>query len=104
MNIWSINKDISIKVLLLQLNQEKILDKLLVIENDNLDFRATRISDKSLEGLHAYIYTYGQSENHFGMQLEYPQIKEQPIQQPETYEELTIQKTMDLIRTHFDIA
>lgn len=104
MNVWSINKDISIKVLLLQLNQEKILDKLHLDESENLDFRATRISDQRFDGLCAYIYTYGQSENHFGLQLEYPQIKEEPVKQSETYEELTLQNTITIISTHFDIT
>jgi hypothetical protein len=102
MNIWALKKDISIKSMLLLFQQEHGLDKLTFKQNDSLDFRSIRIDDDQTAGLSAYIYTYGQTADYYGIQLEYPRTEMSQGYLVDTYENLSIERLFDLICVHFN--
>jgi hypothetical protein len=102
MNIWALKKDISIKSMLLLFEQKHGLDNLHFKQNDSLDYRSIRINDNQTEGLNAYIYSYGQSADYYGIQLEYPKTEMSQDYLMDTYENLPIDRLFDLICLHFN--
>ena len=60
MNIWAIDKDISIKLLLILLDEKLNLEQFSIAQTDDLNSKAIRFSDPQTEDLSAYIYSYGQ--------------------------------------------
>jgi len=73
MNIWALDKDISIKHLLLLVESAIPSLTYKLITNDALDCKAVRLISNDAT-VSVYIYTYGQDHERYGVHLEYPDV------------------------------
>ena len=104
-NIWSIEKDNSIKVFLLLLNQEVSDQSFFISDNCNLDPRSVRLHKVDEFMVSAYIYTYGQLEGKYGIHLEFPTFDESDISSSlDIYENISFEALVELLRVHFDLV
>ncbi len=102
MNIWALDKDISIKHLLLLLTQDIAADGITLIDPENLHHKAVRIGNNR-NAATAYLYTYGQAEGKYGLHLEYPHHEESNISELEDmYEELNYESLLEILKVHFN--
>ena len=103
MNIWSLDKDISIKHLLLMLRQS-LSDELYEIVIGEETSKAIRLRNKNDNSLSVYIYTYGQDEERYGVHLEYPELDESNVNNTlEIYENLKYSSLSQVIKTHLNL-
>lgn len=104
-NIWAIEKDPSIKLLLLLLNEAISADNFYISDNHQLDSRAIRIYKTDDYLMSAYIYTYGQNEGYYGVHLEFPFHDDMDISSSlDIYEGIRFESLVDLLQTHFDLS
>ena len=105
-NIWRLDKDPVIKTMLLMLAQKTGPNGFFIIEPEKLDNRAVRIaSGCSPEQLSAYIYTYAQREQHFGLDLEFPYLIEtRADDQTIRLNDLSTDQALEKIIEHLEIA
>jgi AAA+ ATPase superfamily predicted ATPase len=104
-NIWAIEKDNSIKLLLLLLTDALSSDDFQISDNKQLDSRSVRIFNKDDELMSAYVYTYGQMENRYGLHLEFPFHDELDISSSmDIYEALSFKSLVELLCVHFDLT
>ena len=104
MNIWALDKDESIKVLLLILRQQLPLDCYVVEVTQDLDSRAIRLLKVGEPGISAYLYTYGQEPNTYGVHLELPELAERDrSNELEVYEGLGIDHLVEILCVHFNV-
>ncbi len=103
LNIWSIDKHVSIKKLLIIIDEEINLSHFDVELNSAPTPQAIRLIEADTPGLAAYIFSYGQSENHYGIDLEYPILEKGQVVNPDSYEEKSIKQVIDLLKRHFNI-
>lgn len=102
MNIWSLDKDISIKHLLLLLSQEAGVQTFKLLDAERLHHKAIRIGIQDTAAT-AYLYTYGQSTEHYGLHLEYPFHAESNISElEEIYEDLSYDTLLEKLKVHFN--
>ncbi len=74
-NIWTLNKDPSIKSLLILLQHEIGPENFSLLNESELNEKAVRIIYPPTQVyLSAYIYSYAQAENHYGVDLEFPYL------------------------------
>jgi hypothetical protein len=73
MNIWALDKDISIKHLLLLVDGAIPALTYQLDTNDGLDSKAVRLTSNDAS-VSVYIYTYGQDHERYGVHLEYPDV------------------------------
>ena len=101
-NIWSLQKDIRIKHLLLLLVQtfgENALH-FRVVDEDNQAVRLLKPGDGTLS---IYIYTYGQEVDNYGVHLEYPDLRETSLNNTlDIYDNVSYETLCRLIETHLD--
>lgn len=71
MNIWALDKDLRIKHLLLLLS-ERLGSQSFAIDAASTDTMAVRIYKPDEQDMSAYLYTYGQDADRYGVHLEYP--------------------------------
>ncbi len=102
-NAWSLDKDRSIKCLLITLNQRLGEQAYAISERQQDDFRAIHLHKADDEATVAYVFTYGQEEERYGLHLEYPTLPEQPVPLlPEIYENLDIERVIEALAIHFE--
>ena len=104
MNVWSLDKDITIKLLLLLIEERIGLQHFEILSEDGLSARAVRLNDARIKGLSAYIYTLGQQKECYGIDLEYPSFVAGSVSNVESLEELTLDEIFDAVTHHFDIT
>lgn len=101
MNIWVLDKDDSIKCLLLLLQQSFGPDQLCILDSDCLHPKAVRIGEQGSSAT-AYLYTYGQMDHRYGLHLEYPYLEESNISElEEMYEDLVYDNLLEMLKVHF---
>ena len=72
-NLWSLEKDISIKTILILLQHEFGPEAFMLLDEEMLNEKAVRIvSPTTQHELSAYLYSYAQREGHYGLDLEFP--------------------------------
>ena len=71
MNVWAINKDMPLKLLLLEL-VHRYGENTLALNNQEQHFQAIELCTLIDSRLSAYIYTFGQSKGRYGIDLKYP--------------------------------
>ena len=104
-NIWAIEKDNSVKLLLLLLDEALGTENFCIAENYQLDCRAVRIYRPDDYLVSAYLYTYGQSQGRYGMHLEFPFNDEVDISNSmDIYEDISFEMVVDLLKVHFDLT
>lgn len=105
MNIWSLKKDISIKNLLLLLENQGFWNKIRVINRSKEDFRSIRLSSQNSSATELYIYCYGQEEDHYGVHIEFPDINENNYGDTlEIYENMSLEQVVNLIHINLGHA
>lgn len=82
MNIWSLDKQHTIKHLLLRLEEEFGKDAFHVVEPHDTHELSVRIAPSD-ESVTIYLYRYGQRSEHYGVHIEFPTTVGTPISQDE---------------------
>ncbi len=99
-NLWGLKKDISIKHLLLLLQQDMGQDGFTLKSVDKLDDHSIRLGSEQTQAT-AYLYTYGQRNDRYGLDLEYPVNSEQNINEQEyCYEDLRYDWLLEILKQH----
>lgn len=105
MNIWSLQKDDSIKHLLLLLEDELPATAYVISNTSSIDFKAIRLCHSHDENMCSYIYTYGHEQDRYGLHLEY--TTETDIEFTNTMEiieNITYSHLIELLKVHFEIS
>jgi hypothetical protein len=102
MNIWALDKDNSIKHLLLLLEQDVGPDAFTLPDAESLHHKSIRLGSTRVLAT-AYLYTYGQNPDRYGLHLEYPYNPElNTSEQEDMYEDLTYDAVLEILMTHFN--
>ena len=102
LNIWALDKDQSIKHLLLLLAEQLDRDALALDERILTDARALYLCDTDDGELRAYLFTLAQCPGKYGVHLEYPESSEvNPVY--DAFENLSLAALVDLLALHFDL-
>jgi hypothetical protein len=104
-NIWTLNKDPAIKAILLMLQHKTSPDAFVLIDPDSLNEKAVRIASSATQReLSAYIYSYAQRENHYGLDLEFPYLIEtRADDQTIRLNELSMEEVLEKVTEHLEI-
>lgn len=103
-NIWALEKDLSIKHLLLLLVD--------TFGKGQLDLPAPTeghpcsilLSSQNDDNVYAYIYTYGQRPEHYGVHLEYPsQADSRRFDTTEILEDISYERLVEILSVHLGI-
>ena len=88
---------------MLALNHEVGIEGLTIDNTEEANTQALRLYDRHIEGLSAYLYTYAQPVNRYGLELSFPgQLTgETPPYRP--MEALNLEQVIDQLCLHFDL-
>lgn len=100
MNPWSLVKDRGIKRLLIQLQDRLGADAFELLPRRSDVAEAVTICKPGEPGLAAFIFTYGQGEDRYGVHLAYP-FPDPSV--PESVEDLTAGRLVELLAMHFEV-
>ena len=104
MNIWALDKDTSVKHLLLLLAQLFEDGCYEIIDNPSDDKRAIRLANPTTRNIQLYIFTYGQKENSYGVHIEYPNLEETNYNDTlEIHENISFNRLVSIITTNLEI-
>lgn len=99
-NLWGLKKDISIKHLLLLLQQDMGKDGFTLLSANKLDDLSIRLGSAFTKAT-AYVYTYGQRAERYGLDLEYPVNAERnSSEQEQSYEDLRYEWLLEILKQH----
>lgn len=104
MNIWTLPKEPSIRVALLVLQSSHDLIRLALDCSEEPNRQAVHLCDREMPGLGAYLFTYGQPADHYGLQLQYPTQAPGDVPPYDAFEELPLRRVVQLLSAHFDLA
>jgi len=96
MNVWSIDKDIPLKLLLLEL-VHRYGENTLALNTQEQHFQAIDLCVHNEPGICAYIYTFGQSSGRYGIDLKYPIPAHNIVGENENR---TLDQIIDILSTH----
>ena len=107
MNIWSMFKHKSIKLLLFKL-QNAFGDGVFCLEyneDSDKDYFSIALQKTGQPDVRAYVYTYGQARDLFGIHLEYPWFVENEFNDSiVVYEDLSMRQIVNTLAAHFEVA
>ena len=105
MNIWTLEKDTSVKHLLLLLAQQFQDGCYDIIDNPSDDKRAIRLTNPRATNAQLYIFTYGQQEERYGVHIEYPDLKETNYRDTiDIHDNISFDQLVSIITTNLEIA
>jgi len=96
MNGWAIDKDIPLKLLLLEL-VHRYGENALALINREQHFKAIELCTLDDPGLSAYIYTFAQQAGRYGIDLKYPISAHNIVGENEN---LTLDQIMEIVSIH----
>ena len=96
MNIWVLKKDIPLKLLLLELVQ-RYGENVLALNYSEQNFQAIDIHLPDEPKLSAYVYTFGQTQGLYGIDLRYPIATNNIVGESEN---LNLEQAIGIIATH----
>ncbi len=96
MNVWSINKDTPLKLLLLEL-VHRYGENTLGLNNREQHFQAIELCLLNDPSLSAYIYTFGQNAGRYGIDLRYPIATNNIVGESEN---LSLDQVIEIISIH----
>ncbi len=96
MNVWAIDKDASLKVLLIELVHRYGENTILLNELEQHQ-QAIEIFTPDHPKLRAYIYTFGQSAGHYGIDLKYPIVTHNIVGENE---DQSLAQIMSILESH----
>ena len=105
MNIWSMSKHKSIKLLLFKLLSQLGKEDFCIEDEDNKDYFSFSLIKPEQPEIRAYVYTYGQMKDMYGIHLEYPWFIEYEFNDSvQVYEDLSAAQIINTLVTHFDVS
>ncbi len=96
MNVWAINKDMPLKLLLLEL-VHRYGENTLALNTREQHFQAIELCTLNDHSLSAYIYTFAQGPERYGIDLKYPIPAHNIVGENEN---LTLDQTIEIISIH----
>lgn len=96
MNVWAINKDSPLKVLLIELVHRYGENSILLNEREQ-HFQAIELFTPEHPKLRAYIYTFGQQAGHYGIDLKYPIVTHNIVGENE---EQRLDQVLSILESH----
>ena len=96
MNVWAIDKDMPLKLLLLEL-VHRYGENTLALNTQEQHYQAIDLCTLDDPSLSAYIYTFGQSTGRYGIDLRYPISAHNIVGENEN---LTLDQIIEIISTH----
>jgi len=96
MNVWAIDKDIPLKLLLLEL-VHRYGENTLALNNQEQHYKVIDLCTVNEPGISAYIYTFGQNAGRYGIDLKYPISAHNIVGENE---DLTLDQIVEIISTH----
>lgn len=103
MNIWALQKDIMIKHLLLQLEDEFGADSLDIDHAETVGECEIYLKHRQNPRFRAYLFTFGQEPEKYGVHLEFPQ-ENMSASLLEVYENLSFKSLADILSVHLDLV
>lgn len=102
MNIWALDKDVTIKHLLLLLEDALSKFSYQIINSEHIDNKAIRLSSPDDTTTTVYIYTYGQVQDKYGVHLEYTDVLNQYLDNSvEVYDNMSFENLVELLKLQF---
>ena len=98
-NIWTLNRDVAIKALLLKLEGSLGQGSFEIDTETRVSFQSIFISHPTLSKVRAYLYTYGQAEGCYGVHLEYPTETEN-THLYDIYDNVRFARLVDMLAAH----
>ena len=89
---------------MLTLEQRFDIDHLNLDLADEWNSQELYLRDTAVDELGAYLYTYGQTEGRYGLQLHYPTQLPGTAPPYSPMEELSLDKTTELLCLHFELT
>lgn len=102
MNIWALKKDVSIQHILILLLEQLGSESFVVNEETQTDYCSVIIHHPKDKSLSAFLFTYGQDDDRYGVHLEYPPS----LANGNLYdalENLTVKSLTEALAVHFDV-
>jgi hypothetical protein len=97
MNIWSLDKQHTIKHLLLRLEKHFGKDAFHLVEPKETNQLSVRITPPD-ESMTVYIYCYGQRSGHYGVHFEFPTTVGTAVtQDEEIYDDVPFARLIDML-------
>lgn len=96
LNVWAINKDMPLKLLLLEL-VHRFGENTLALNTKEQNFKAIEICLVDDPNLSAYVYTFGQDNGCYGIDLKYPIPVNNIIGENENK---NLDQVIDIVSTH----
>lgn len=103
LNVWALDKDQSIKQVLIRLQSHLGKNEFIIEDSSQLDNRAVFLQHRNDPEYRVYLYTLGQAENRYAIHLEYPGSMSN-VKTIDAYENLSLRALVDILAVHFDIA
>ncbi len=97
LNVWAIDKDIPLKVLLIEWEHRYGMEKFALNLHEQ-HFQAIELIAAHNGKLRAYIYTFAQSSERYGIDLKYPLAENNRLGENENQ---TLEQVMTILQTHF---
>lgn len=97
LNVWAINKDIPLKVLLIEWGHRYGADKFALNLHEQ-HFQAIELIAAHNGKLRAYIYTFAQPSERYGIDLKYPLAEHNSLGENENQ---TLEQIIAILQTHF---
>ncbi len=96
MNVWAIDKDTPLKLLLLEL-MHRYGENTFALNNQEPHYQAIDLCAFNDPALSTYIYTFGQIAGRYGIDLKYPIPAHNIVGE---HENLTLDQTIEIISIH----
>ncbi len=102
-NVWALKKDQNIKSLLLRLQGHLGANTFVIEEDDDLHACSVFLRHTQCTDFRAFIFTFGQKPNRYGIHLEYPDVATSG-NLFEAHENIALKSLVEMLAVHFDIA
>ncbi|MCU7958658.1 MAG: hypothetical protein KZQ58_01400 [gamma proteobacterium symbiont of Bathyaustriella thionipta] len=101
MNPWKLNKVAPLRAALIALQSMGSLDELVIDQLDQNNTQALWLSHRQYPALNAYLFTYGQLQDRYGLQLGYPNNDAALQAAYGVLENLTLERLAEHLQMHF---
>jgi hypothetical protein len=104
MNIWALEKDVSVKHLLLMLTGHFGEGGFEIVASADDDLRAVRLINPERPEIQLYVFTYGQATERYGVHIEYPDRQDVNYRDTvEIYEDLSFDDLVNIIMINLEV-
>jgi len=100
MNVWAINKALTIKLFLIEL-VHRYGENMFYLDEDSQQFQAVEIYLSRCPEISAYVYTFAQEVDRYAIDLKYPLPENNIIGENEN---LSLEQLISIITIHFELT